>query len=284
MKVDPLSRARTRRVHRAAVEFHQIPDDREAQTEARVRPRRRAVGLAKPVEDMRQEFPTDPLAGIDDADLGGVPEPLDRHRDAAPARGEFDGIGDEVPDDLLSPSRIAGHRPRRRGPGPSRSRRAWPPRLARRRRPPHRRLAPKLTSWSFRRRLELQTKTASDDPRYVEQIVDQPGLRLGVPINGLHERQERGRAPNGSPWRPGRQLRRGRNDAMAAREHGRRTRRRRATSAPGEGRVPQPARRWSMAAQRREACQVGGGRSTISQQRTWTSFVSRSPWSSMSRR
>ena len=52
----------------AAVQPHQIVDDRQAEAEPAVAPRRRAVGLPEPIEHVRQKRAVDADAGIGDFD------------------------------------------------------------------------------------------------------------------------------------------------------------------------------------------------------------------------
>ena len=73
----------------AAVEFHHLPRDRQAQAEAPVRTRHRAVGLAEPVEHVGQEFCVDARAAVGHADLHSAagPHKLHLHAPAARRRG-----------------------------------------------------------------------------------------------------------------------------------------------------------------------------------------------------
>ena len=66
--------AATLAVHgdRAAVRFHQLPGDRESQSQAREAPRAAAVGLAEFLEDVRQEFRGDAFAVVAHLAVGHV--------------------------------------------------------------------------------------------------------------------------------------------------------------------------------------------------------------------
>lgn len=57
------------RADRAAVDLNEVPDDREAEAQAVVRARRRAVRLTESVEDEREELDRDALAVVADLDL-----------------------------------------------------------------------------------------------------------------------------------------------------------------------------------------------------------------------
>ena len=93
--------------HRAAVHFNKALHDGKTQPEAAVLALRRTVGLRETGEQVRKEVRADALPGVGNADLHiGVREPShDLHR--AALVGEFDGIGQEVPQDLLKPAGIA---------------------------------------------------------------------------------------------------------------------------------------------------------------------------------
>ena len=96
--------------HRAAVQLDQLLDDRQAQPQPAVAAGRRGVGLAEPLEDVRQELGPDAHAGVDDGDLDVRVDPLQEHLDAAPLGRELHGVGQQVPDDLLEPGRVARDR------------------------------------------------------------------------------------------------------------------------------------------------------------------------------
>src|ERR1700749_1712586 len=97
--------------HRAAVQFDQLANDGEAETHASVNPVGAGVGLAKAVEDVRQEFGIDAHPGILHLYLyarAGASQP-DRY---LPVRvRELDGVRDEIPDHLLQAVGVAVNRP-----------------------------------------------------------------------------------------------------------------------------------------------------------------------------
>src|SRR5439155_755259 len=82
--------------HRATVHLDQLANDPEPDAEAAMHPRGRAVGLAKGLEDMRQEALGDALARIRDRDAGGRLLRLQPHRHPAALRRELDRIRQEV--------------------------------------------------------------------------------------------------------------------------------------------------------------------------------------------
>ena len=82
----PLALAGALGPHGAPVHLDQLLDDRQAQSQAAVPPRGRAVGLAEPVEDVRQELGLDPDARVGDADLDVRVDPLEQDLDPAALR------------------------------------------------------------------------------------------------------------------------------------------------------------------------------------------------------
>jgi hypothetical protein len=61
----------------------------------------RAVGLAEAFEDEREELGVDPRTRVAHDDPHVRVHALDAQMDAAPAGGELDGIGEQIPEDLL---------------------------------------------------------------------------------------------------------------------------------------------------------------------------------------
>src|SRR5438067_753978 len=104
-----LALARTRGRHRAAVPLDQVAHDRQPEPQPPVRARARAVGLPEALEDVRQEVGRNPDARVTHADHGVMRVAREPDGDAPAARRELDGVGDEVPDDLLQPVAIAAH-------------------------------------------------------------------------------------------------------------------------------------------------------------------------------
>ena len=95
--------------HRPAVQLDQVADDCKPQAKAAVLPRRRAIALAEPLEDVREEIGYYSLAGVPHRELqpGALAPENDLHL-AAP-RNEADGVREQVPEHLFE----AGWRRRR---------------------------------------------------------------------------------------------------------------------------------------------------------------------------
>ena len=109
-----LSAAAARRFQHASVQLADLFGDGETEAQAPVLACRRLIGLAKPLEDMRQKFGRNPDAriGDDDRAVAVVCAQLDAHR--AAGLGEFHRVGQQIPDDLLQPIAVAGDDGRRR--------------------------------------------------------------------------------------------------------------------------------------------------------------------------
>ena len=79
------------------------------------RPPKRRVVLAsawlKPIEDLREKFRCDPLAGVAHANLHVRVDPLNDHVNPPAARRKFDRVREQIPHDLLQAIIIAHHRP-----------------------------------------------------------------------------------------------------------------------------------------------------------------------------
>ena len=94
------------RLDRAAVQFDDRFDQREADSESSAPAHQRCIELREWIEDVRQKIRGNPdphVANRQDelATLGP-----DRDLDPSVRRRELDGIGQEVTDDLLQPSRV----------------------------------------------------------------------------------------------------------------------------------------------------------------------------------
>ena len=108
------ARTRTRRRDGAAVQLHQVVDNREAEAEPAVRARRAGLSLAEAVEDVRKKLRADPRAGVADDDLRRVVVLADCNVHPAALRREPYRVGKKVPHDLLQALRIGlhiGHHP-----------------------------------------------------------------------------------------------------------------------------------------------------------------------------
>ena len=139
---------------------------------------RRGVRLAEAVEDERQELRGDALARVGDAHDHVRVFAVDGDADAAARAGELDRVGQQVPDHLLQPVRVA---PYRAGGG----------------------VDPALERHRLRERAgrdgvdgglhdgadvdgpELEAQLAGDDARDVQQVVDELGLQLRVAVDHL---------------------------------------------------------------------------------------------------
>jgi hypothetical protein len=74
-----------------------------------VEPSAARLGLLKPIEHVRQEFTIHALARVAYRDLHVRVDAFEGDGRTAAFRREFDGIRKEVPNHLLKPLRIAGH-------------------------------------------------------------------------------------------------------------------------------------------------------------------------------
>src|SRR5262249_26352182 len=131
----------------------------------------RAVGLAEPLEDVRQELRLDADAGIADRDLdpvSGAPQP---RFDAPAFARELDGVREQVPDGLLQTASVADHHAalafNRRAQG----------------HPFHCGAGPDDVDGGLKDafdldRLGVEFEPAGDDARGVEDVIDQSCLRL----------------------------------------------------------------------------------------------------------
>src|SRR5262249_2689693 len=93
----------------AAVHLDDVTHDGQAETQAAILARVRAVSLAEPLEDVRQEERLDADASIADRDLdlvSGAPQP---GFDAPAFVRELGGVREQVPDGLLQTAAVADH-------------------------------------------------------------------------------------------------------------------------------------------------------------------------------
>ena len=156
---------------RAAVQLDEVPHDREPEAEPAVHARGRAVGLPEALEDVRQELGRDALAGVARPTISTC-EFTRRERDlhAAALRRELDRVRQQVPDDLLQPVGVAGDERRRAGRARLEADAlgvgGGPHRLDRR-----------LDHGRELDRLHVEPQLAGDDPRHVEQVLDELRLR-----------------------------------------------------------------------------------------------------------
>src|SRR5580765_6852553 len=98
-----LLRSGALRRNRSAMHFHEMLDDRQPQTEAEGRSRRRPVLLAEPFEHVRQKLRGNAAASVLDDQLHEIAVALYVDLDAAAFIAELDGVVYEVPQHLLQP-------------------------------------------------------------------------------------------------------------------------------------------------------------------------------------
>jgi hypothetical protein len=95
------------RLDRSTVHLHEMAHDRESESEPAMRARTRGIPLPECIEDVRQKGGIDAAARVADAELVEERMPLERDRDRAFGRREFDGIRQQVPHDLLEPIAVS---------------------------------------------------------------------------------------------------------------------------------------------------------------------------------
>ena len=163
----------------AAVQPHQIVHDRQAEPEAAVATRRRAVGLPEAVEHVRQKGGIDADAGIRDLDPDAPVDLRRADRDAAAVRRELDRVRQQIPQHLLQARGVGqhvgvAHVPRRSESAMSLASAAG------------RTLSSAASSTgTTRQRLQLDLQLAGRHARHVDEVVDQLRLRLRVAIDQL---------------------------------------------------------------------------------------------------
>ena len=87
-----------------------MADDGETEAEAGVLASGGGILLAETFEDVGEEIGIDAGAGVADADLDVGVDALEVDLDTAALGGKFDGVGEEIPDDLLETIGVAEHR------------------------------------------------------------------------------------------------------------------------------------------------------------------------------
>src|SRR6266542_819049 len=160
------------RAHGPSVQFDEVPHDRQAETQPAVTAGRRAIGLRKTIEDVGQELGADADARVFDRDRRVVALALQAHGHAAVARRELHRVRQQVPEHLLQAIAV----PRNGidivdltvnrdvlGFG------GWRDGVERR-----------VHHVAQAHRREVQPQLAADDPRDVEDVLDQLRLRHGV--------------------------------------------------------------------------------------------------------
>jgi hypothetical protein len=165
------------RAHRPAVQLDELADDGEPQPQPSLAARAAATGLAEPLEDVRQELGGDPLPVVADDHLDPAAVAAQEQLDVAALRRELDRISEQVAQHLREPVGIARHRRLRldlRAEGEAALLGDWTHRLHH-----------ALGQGRQLDRGKLQRKLAGDDPRDVEQILDELHLDPRVALHGL---------------------------------------------------------------------------------------------------
>src|SRR5581483_3327003 len=159
-----------------AVHRDQRADDRQAEPEAAVRSRRRAVALAKALEDVQEEVRWNALSRVVDADACDPVVLLETDVDAATGRRVLDGVRQEIREHLPQPRDVAGHLSQG-----GIDRRGEPDTLRFGGR------TDRCEDGCERRRevdvAPLELERSADDPRDVEEILDQTRLAERVPLD-----------------------------------------------------------------------------------------------------
>ena len=166
------------RHHRAAVKAHDLLDYRQAKADSMLA-LSGAIRLPKAIEYRSQRGGFDALSRIGHDDFDVRIYPLHADLNFAAVRSELDGIGDQVPDHLLKPPRIAGDSVdariddllQRDGFGLSRDPHAFDSR------PDH---------FGKIDRLHIEAHPSAFDPGDVEQVFDQLRLSSDRPFDGRH--------------------------------------------------------------------------------------------------
>src|SRR5262245_31738717 len=91
------------------MQFDEIPDDGEAESEAAVLAGEPAVGLPETLEQVRHKFRVDPLPVVLHYELGELVASFRREPHVTAACGELHGVRQQVPHDLLETIRIPGN-------------------------------------------------------------------------------------------------------------------------------------------------------------------------------
>lgn len=88
------------------MQFDELPNNCEPNSKSTVPPRCRCVALPKWVERLRQEVGIDTNAGIRHSDQHVITLYFQRHGHATSIGRELDGIHQQIPENLLQPSRV----------------------------------------------------------------------------------------------------------------------------------------------------------------------------------
>ena len=177
------------------MELDQVPHQREAEPEPAVASRRRPLRLAEALEDVRQEISRDAAPVVLDDDPAVSVVLVQREADFAAARAELHRIREEVPDDLLEAIRIADDLDHVRidlaDDGDVLGFGGWPGGLEG--------VAHDVAEIDRR---EVEAQLARDDPRHVEDVLDELDLDGGVALDDLEPTRVRRARDLGTPQHP----------------------------------------------------------------------------------
>ena len=160
------------------VQLDEMTHDGEPQAEPAAGPLRRRVRLPEALEHVGQEPRRDALPAVAHAHLHVRVHAAQVHLDVAAARRELDGVREQVPDHLLEPFGVGEHPAGRRVDEPGERDRL---RLRRGRE----RVGRRLDDGSQLEGTAVELQLARHDAGDVEQVVNEPRLGLGVPVDRL---------------------------------------------------------------------------------------------------
>ncbi len=164
-------------MHRSAVQLDEVSDDREPEPEPAVLTACGRIPLTEPLEHVREKIRLDSGSIVGYADLHAAGFDLTQlHRDRAAALRELHSVRQEIPDHLLEPLRITvdeSRRIREAGREPDVLRRGCRTNGIERR-ADHR---PQI-HWTC-----VEPQTTGDDAGHVEDVGNQLGLQLRVPVD-----------------------------------------------------------------------------------------------------
>src|SRR5262245_17798519 len=164
---------------RAAVQFDEVANDRQAKSQPAVLPVDRAVGLSKALEHVGQEVRLDAGPAVRHDDAHALRTGVRKFAiDAASWLGELHRVSEELPHDLLQPLRMAFGPPsgstQARSeddpPGPG----GWTNRVER-----------GTNDDAEINRAHLESQTSGDDARHIEDVIHESYLQCRIPVDNL---------------------------------------------------------------------------------------------------
>ena len=160
------------------MQLGEVFDDGQTESEPAVHPRSGPNSLSERLKTMREKGGANTPSGIPDNDPGLAVCSLNRHGDGVTGPGEFYGIGQQVPDDLLQSRRVADDRqPIADGEVESNP-------FGLRRQPDG--LDRTFGGTPDVDELLAEREFARHDPRQVEHVIDEGGLSSSAAFNRLH--------------------------------------------------------------------------------------------------